>query len=107
MHVLQRHQGSRVFRQKSESETRSGGTFLAYRSHCTVQFLTVNGQKCFDCVEKQLATDPVNEEVYEKATTAFVPLDSSAGNYPEYWSNNTARSAASHAVSIAANVILQ
>lgn len=56
-------------------------------------------KECMACVEKRLALEAVNEEDYEDPRRAFQPLDHSAGNYPNYWSESTNMSMASNAVS--------
>ncbi|KAF2737528.1 hypothetical protein EJ04DRAFT_591783 [Polyplosphaeria fusca] len=45
--------------------------------------------KCMECMEEQLAREPVDEDAYENPQGAFQPLDHSNGNYPEYWTAST------------------
>lgn len=45
--------------------------------------------KCFECVEEQLATDPVDTDTYEGPVAKLQLLpDDSQGNYPDYFTNN-------------------
>jgi DNA repair protein RAD7 len=51
--------------------------------------------KCFECVEAQLAMEPVNEDRYEDLDKAFVTPDHSGGRYPEYFSSATSTTGSS------------
>lgn len=51
--------------------------------------LLICSQKCYACVDDQLAQDAVEDEAYEEPHKAFIPVEHSAGNYPEYWTSST------------------
>jgi hypothetical protein len=57
-------------------------TAVCMATPCAVSYTHIR-QKCYDCMEKQLETDPVNEEVYEQPDKAFVPVEKDF--YPDFW----------------------
>lgn len=42
---------------------------------------------CFKCTEVQLSQTAINDDLYDDNQLAFLPPESSAGNYPEYFSS--------------------